>query len=210
MRALRREVAEHNAHCWLAALGALLAAWLAWACVYAAVIGPTLLFETIRKGEAAAFPWWLHPVVAGVVVALLGWGALDAWARRFRPPPDHPVVGWHLLPDFVLLPARLTFAITDHLAARIHPGREAAELAWQVLQHIADAGRVLPHTLGGYFRPAGALGRALRTLELLGWIDLHASEEGAFYRIRSAREEELAGLKGITTEAGFPGRDVPE
>lgn len=193
-REFRRAINEHNRHCLLGAAGALFFAWLAWLFFYAVAGGAVLLFLTIQRGEAAVFPAWLNPAVGIIGLVLLLWGGVDAWRRRFRPPPDQPILGWHLLPDFLLLPARLTFSIGDHLSARIRLSRSERLAAWQLLTSIADAGRYPAHGMGLDVQEPSQQEKLVRALQLLRWIDLHASEEGWFYRILSDREEEFARL----------------
>lgn len=195
-RKFRQEIAQHNRHCWLAAAAALFCAWLAWIFLYAVLTGAVLLFLTIQKGEGATFPWWLNPAVSGVALVLLLWGAVDTRSRRFRPPPDRPIIGWHVLPDVLLLPPRLTFSIGHHLAARIRLSRHEKLSAWDLLGAIVDAGRYPAYGLGLDVQEPIQQEKLINALQLLRWIDLHSGEEGWFYRILSDREEEFLRLDG--------------
>jgi len=194
---LQRQIRIHNRHCWLAAAAALFFSWLAWAGFYVVFAGVVLLLETIRQGESAAFPQWLNPTAVLLAILLLSWAGAEERGRKFRPTTDRPVIGWHLLPDLLLLPARLTFSIGSHLSARIRLDSHGQETAWRILELAADFGKLPPHLLGAQFTSADDWERALEALQLLGWVDLHGDKEGWFYRIPSTREGELAAMRGL-------------
>ncbi len=189
-RALRREIASHNRHCWLAAAGSLFLAWLAWIFCYGLVRGAVLLMATILEGPDAKSPAWTTPAFLALAGVLLVWAGMDAWVRRFRPPPDRPIIGWHLFPDTLLLPARLTLAVGNHLDARIRLSRHELAEMHRLWEWIAASGRTPVHTLGMEFPDAGTLGKTLDALKVLGWIDLHRGSEGWFYLPCSGRVPE--------------------
>ncbi|MEX1117994.1 MAG: hypothetical protein WEB60_04290 [Terrimicrobiaceae bacterium] len=198
MKRLEQDIArglrEHNRHCWLAAATSLFFAWLAWVFFYGIFGAMVLLFETITQGETATFPKWLNPAFGGLAATLLLWGGISRWVKRFRPPPDRPVIGWHLLPDVLLLPATLTFAVGEHLDARLRLSHHEKSEAARLLAILSEIGRTTVSELGFHFSQPKTLQKLLTTLQFLGWIDLHRGEDDFFYRLRSDREEPLAQL----------------
>ncbi len=189
---LRRNIRAHNRQCWLGALAALFFAWFAWIFIYGLLGALILLFETIRFGEFAAFPKWLNPAFAVFVVLLLVVGGIGRWRKRFRPPPDRPVIGWHLVPETLFLPATLTFSIGEHLEARIRFSSHLIAEAARLLSVIFRNRRAAISNLGFDFSDARELQKLLAALQLLGWIDLHRSDDEWFYLIRSDHVESLA------------------
>lgn len=148
-------------------------------------------------------PGWWHPAAGGIACGLLAWGAIDDYRRRYRPPPDRPVVGWHLASDAALLAPRLTFGVAGHAGSRIRLTRFEKAEAWKILLFVAEKGKVRTHELGGEFPDAETLRKGVDCLSVLGWIDLHRGEEGWFYLLRSSRAEELEILPDI----GEPGEE---
>lgn len=180
---------------------------MGWLVFYAVFAGAVLLFETIRQGPAASSPAWLHPAAAALAAGLLLWAWLEARAKKFGAPEDRPVIGWHLLRDVLLLPARLTLSIAGHVGARIRLGKRGRMAAWQLLEAVAEAGAMPAHQLPSEIPFQRELPRALEALQLLGWLDLHAGQEAWFYRVRSAREDELARLRGLDLQPPAESRE---
>ncbi len=193
-QAIASGLRDHNRHCWLAAAAGLFFAWLAWVFFYGIFGALVLLFETITQGETATFPTWLNPAFGGIAAALLIWGGLSRWFKRFRPPPDRPVIGWHLIPEFLLLPATFTFSIGDQLDARLKLSRHEKSEAARLLAVMAETGRITVSELGFHFSSPKTLHKLLMSLQFLSWIDLHRGEDDFFYRIRSDKEAPLADL----------------
>jgi len=193
-QAIARGIRDHNRQCWLAAAASLFFAWLAWVFCYGIFGALVLLFATITQGETATFPKWLNPAFGSLAAVLLIWGGISRWLKRFRPPPDRPVIGWHLIPDVLLLPATLTFAIGDHLDARLRLSHYEKSESARLLATIAETGRTTVSKLGFHFSSPKTLQKLLTSLQLLNWIDLHRGEDEFFYRLRSNREEPLAQL----------------
>ncbi|GAB4164905.1 MAG: hypothetical protein Fur0032_01310 [Terrimicrobiaceae bacterium] len=191
---LRKEIRQHNRQCSFAALSSLFLAWLAWVVAYGLAGSIGLLVETLRTGPDATYPVWLNPWLAGAAAFLLLWGAWDTRRRRFHPPPDRPVIGWHMLPDVLLLPPRLTFAVGQHLGARIRLSHHELEAAAAIILAVATAGRLPAHSMNVDFPDTATTAKALPALQILRWIDLHKGEEGWFYRLVSDREPELSTL----------------
>lgn len=192
---LRKEIAAFNRQCWTAAAGSLFLAWLAWMLAYGMVRGLVLLFATVSRGADVVAPPWINLAFLGASALLLILAGIDSWRRRFKPPPDRPILGWHLIADTLLLPARLTFAVGNHLDARIRLSSHEQSEAWRLLEAVADAGRVEVHELGRDFSDPPILRKSLDALQVLGWIDLHQGEDDWFYRLQSNREAELTAMR---------------
>ena len=60
---------------------------------------------------------------------------------RFKPPPDRSIIGCHLVADVLLLPARATLLVWDHLNARIVLSRTEREEAWRLMRTISKMRR---------------------------------------------------------------------
>jgi len=201
-KAITKGLRDHNRHCWLAAAGSLFFAWLAWVFLYGMFGAFVLLFETITRGETATFPPWLNAAFGAMAAILLIWAGITRWVKRFRPPPDRPVIGWHLLPEVLLLPATFTFSIGDHLDARFHLSRHEKTEAARLLAVISETGRTTVSELGYHFSEPKTLHKLLSVLQFLNWIDLHRGETDFFYRLRSDKEAPLADLLNPNQEPG--------
>lgn len=193
--ALRRELRSHNRHAVLVAALSAVAAALAWILAWYFFVLILLGLVTSARGDfGAEMPRWIPSTATGLAAALLAWGFADAWRHRFAPPRDRSIIGWHLVPDFLLLPARLTLAIGGNLQAIRRFRAEDAERAWNLLVGIHQLGRAPLTTLAQIEPESSQRDRLLATLQLLGYIDLHRSEEGWFHSVCSAREPALRAL----------------
>lgn len=190
-----REIAAHNRHAIGGAVAALLAALLAWG-LYAFVFVLLVLgFLTSTRGDFGPhMPPWLPLSALGGAAALMLWALIDARRRRFSPVSNRSILGWHLIPDFLLLPARLTLAITGNLRAvrRLSPADE--EEAWTLLCRIAEEGKSARSHLAGALHTPDRLDGLLQTLGLLGYIDAHPGGEDWFFTLCSPREAEIRAL----------------
>lgn len=189
---------QHNRHCWMSALFSLFSSWFAWlicAGVYGAL---ALLIETLRVGgpDLVEIPWWLVPLGAGIMAFLFVWATIDKMVRRYQPPPDRNIIGWHLAPDLLLLPARMTLAIWDHIGARITLSPAEREQAWELLQMIYAQKKVPLSAINVQIADSPSFEKLLLALQLTRWIDLHRSREEWFYRVRSDAEETLLQISG--------------
>lgn len=192
----RSRIAEHNRNCWFASLLSLLGSFVAWLFVFALYTGGVLLFETVFTGDASLLrpPFWYYPVGAVLLIVILLLATFVRWRRRFRPVGDRSIIGFHLIPEVLLLPASLTFAIWDHLAARIKLTRAEMEDAWRLLIQIHEMKRADTARLAYIYPDPRQLHHLLLALQLSDWIDLHRGEEDWFYRIRSDQEPLLKNL----------------
>jgi hypothetical protein len=202
-REFRNRIASHNRHAIAAAALCLLGSWLSWTLAYALVVGLTLGFLTAIHGEEVAdgtrllsLPGRVHPAAIAVAAVLLIWGAIDHHRRRFRTADDRPIIGFHILGDVLLAPARLTFGIWEHLGAMIRLNDTQMREAFALLCHIYREKKCSRSSLGPYFVDAGNLPCLLEALQLAGWIDLLRSGDDWCYIIPSTEEETVAGLVG--------------
>jgi len=202
-KAFRQRIAEHNRHCWLAAALSLVGAALVWMFFGAIFFSAILLFEAIRTGDTNILkpPWWIYPSGAALVFVLFVLAALDRWIHRYRPPSDRAIIGWHLIPDVLFLPASATFGIWDHLVARVRLSRSERAEAWRLLLAIWQMERPSTALLGFEFPDSRRLVKLLMALQLLGWIDLHGGDEEWYYRVRTDEERNLREMLPEETES---------
>jgi len=193
-----RRIASHNRHALAAAGMSLAGALLLWSLAYALLAGVALGVLTVAQGQAVvmgeevmSLPSWLQPSALGVALATLVWAAVDEHRTRYHPCGDRPLIGWHLLGDVVLLPARLTFGIGHQLAAIIRLSHEEKLAAFDLLRHLHEQRRCPATSLGAIFPDARQLRRLLVALQLVGWIDLLRTEDGWIYIERSIVADEL-------------------
>lgn len=198
-----RRFTTHNRHCWGAALASFFAAWLAWTVYGVVFTGAVLVFEVVRTGDVDLFrpPWWYYPTSLVLILGLLIWAGVDRWRHRFRSRPDRPIIGWHLLPEVLLLPARLTFAIGDHLGARIKLSAADRREAWRLLRLIWQTGRTDVGKMSGELSDPRLLNKLLPALQMTDWIDLHSDHGAWFYRVRTDQEEVLREWLGPSPAA---------
>ncbi len=198
----RKSITSHNRQCWIAAVISLGTALLGWLVFGVLFTGAVLLQEIIRTGnpDLRGAPGWLWPLMGTLAAALVTWAGIERWARRYRPLDDRPIIGWHLFVDVLLTPARMTYAIWDHLSLRVSLSAIRRREAWRLLQFIEERKRVPVSTLGQAFPDGHLLSRLLLALQLTGWIDLHRGDEDWNYVLRSEAEQRLRLLAGAAEE----------
>ncbi|CAN5493768.1 hypothetical protein BH09VER1_BH09VER1_42560 [soil metagenome] len=191
-----RRIADHNRSCWIGALLSLLSASLLWLLVGSLFYAVVLLSDVIRTGETDLHqpPVWCLPAAGAIFLTLLTWGGLDRWRRRYRPASDRMIIGWHLFSEVLLLPVRTTFAIYDHLMARIALSRSEVPEAWHLLLVIFEMQRAEPSRLAMDFPNGRKLRKLLLALQLSDWIDLHRGDDDWFYKVTSNNELYLKRL----------------
>lgn len=190
----RAKIAEHNRHAALAAVLSLFGACLSWLLAYGFFAAVMIIGVTVAEGIDARSPRWLNFVAGGICLILLVWASVDHWFNRYRPLQDRPVLGLHNIADILLLPARMTFAVWEHWGARIRLSPGEVEASWQLLQVIGSRDKVPLHELGGEIPYAPDLDKLLAALQLSSWIDLHRSDDGWFYKLRSDRVDDYRAL----------------
>lgn len=191
----RAELRSHNRHAAGAAVLSLLAAVLAWNLAYFFFVLILLGFVTADRGDfGPEMPRWIPETAFVLAGALFVWGVVDAARRRFATASDRPVIGWHLIGDFLLLPVRLTFAIWGNFSAIRRLDDAGLAHAWELLTEIHRLGQAKLSALALVEPDSARLHRLLSTLQLLGYIDLHRGEQDWFYAVCSPREAELRAL----------------
>ncbi len=193
--AFRAELRSHNRHAAGIAIVSLFAAVIAWNLAYffftLILLG---LVTSVRGDFGPDTPRWIPGTALALAATLLFWGVIDAHRRRFATASDRPIIGWHLVPDFLLLPVRITFAIGGNFSA-IRPLTDAElDHAWELLTSIHRAGQAKIGTLRVVEPDPARLHRLLSTLQLLRYVDLHPGADDWFYSVCSPREPELRAL----------------
>ena len=204
----RRRIASHNRHAALAASLSLFGASVGWLMAYGLFVGVILGALTVANGQEVllgerlmTLPAWMNPAALAAALVLLVWAAVDERQHRFHPASDRPIVGWHLLGDILLLPARLTFGIGHQLAAIIRLNEPEKIEAFELLRRICLEKRCLQQSLGAWFPDPRRLRKLLLSLQLAGWIDMLRTEEGWIYIVRSTEAEEVAAMLGVEIDA---------
>lgn len=212
----RQRIVSHNRHAVIAALLSLLGAWLAWAIAYALAAGLTMGALTVVHGQEViagetllCLPAWMHPAALLLALATLVWAAVDERNARYHPVTDREVIGWHILGDIVLLPARLTFGVGHQLSAIIRLNPPAQAEAIELLRHIHTEKRCAAHSLGAWFPDKKRLRKLLAALQMAGWIDFLRTEEGGIYIERSSAAAELADMFGTASEDDSEAGEIP-
>jgi hypothetical protein len=179
----------HNRICWIAAALSFWCAALGWVLagtLYASIV----LFLEAFWGERPGLPHWFFPVGLCGIAALLTIVMIDRHLGRFKPPTDRPIV----IADVLLLPARATWLVFDHLGARIVLSSAEQADAWALMRTITKMKRAGSTLLARDFPDPARLSKMLLALQLAGWIDLHRGEQDFYYRVRSDREKTIQSL----------------
>ena len=210
----QRRISSHNRHAVIAALLSLAGAWLGWTIAYGLFVLVVLGGLTVGHGQEVllgerlmSLPAWIPPSAMAAALVLLVWAAVDERLHRFHPASDRAIVGWHLLGDVLLLPARLTFGVGHQLAAVIRLDHSERVEALDLLHHIYTEKRCPLHSLGAWFPNPGRLRKLLLALQMAGWTDLLRTEEGWIYIVRSTEADEVAAMFGDEQEAAEPEKE---
>jgi hypothetical protein len=192
---LRARLRSHNRHAVGLALLAAAASALAWCLAWAFFMLMLLGFLTAIRGDiGVGTPSWAVASVSAAVALLFVWGLLDQFRHRYAGVSDRLVVGWHLIPDFLLLPARLTFAIWGNLSAVRRLDDRDLSSAWDLLTSIRQSGKGHLRSLTLIEPDANRLFKLVTTLQMLDLIDLHRGEGDWFYTVRSTKLEDIGKL----------------
>jgi hypothetical protein len=202
---LRRLLQIHNLHVLLVSLLALCAAVGVWVLMYYLGLGAVLAGRTFVLGEEAKAPSNYDLWYGGAVVLTLC--AAFTW-RFFHPPGrlhDRPIIGWHLIPELVLLPASLILGVSDNLAAYRRVGSQRLRTGWLLLQELTARGKLARPHLPRLGLDEHLLEESLLDLQYAGLIDLHEGKEEWFYRVRGTEEETVASwirqqTRGLTDQ----------
>ena len=178
----------HNITVVIAAVLSAAAAAVVWFFLYFGGQWAILSFRTSVEGETARLPedydLWFGFLLSVSLLTVLVW----RWTHPPRPPQDRPILGWHLVGEFLLLPGWLILACSDQCAAWQSLSRGRLLTAWQLLQAFARQPKWPEPHLPQLGLDAGELPQALRLLQYLGLIDLHRGRPYWFYRLRSSEE----------------------
>jgi hypothetical protein len=152
-------------------------------------------FLTATRGDIGTSPPpWAATAIAGTLAFLFAWGLLDQFRRRYTGATDRQVIGWHLIPDVLLLPARLTFAVWGNLSAVRRLDAHELSRAWELLAAIRREGRARLRSLTLVEPDSRLLFKLVTTLQMLDLIDLHRGEGDWFYTVRSTKLEQVGHL----------------
>ena len=197
-----QKIASHNRRCWIAAFLSLLGAAFGWLLILVLIRAVVLLFDVVRTGNPSLLhpPSWLPPLQWGIVGVLLVWVAIERWRHPYASPSDRSIIGFHLIPEILLAPARMTFAIVDNLSLRISLPRHQRDQAWKLLQLIADRRRLNTSTLGQYFPEPRQLSPLLFALQLTGWVNLHRGEKEWYYTVATEAEPAFRQIESGSQE----------
>jgi hypothetical protein len=192
---LRARLRSHNRHAIGLALLAVCAAALAWLIAWSLFMLLLLGFFTAIRGDiGVGLPFWAAAAGGGFLFFLLLWGWFDQFRNRYAGAPDRQVVGWHLIPDFVLLPPRLTFAILGNISAFRRLNHDEINRAWELIVSIRQNGKGHLRSLTLIEPDANLLFKLITTLQMLELIDLHRGEGDWYYTLRSTKFEQIGTL----------------
>lgn len=195
-----RRLRAHNQLVLWGVLLSLCASVLAWWFLYHLGQGAVLAFLTFVHGLEVSLPGSYPTWFAGFVVILMLGGFFWRWTHPPGRARDRSIIGWHLLPETILLPALLTLGISDHLAARRKITARRAVVAWDVLIEVLRRGKLREQEIGQLPHAGKLVREAIVTLQYCGLLDLHGSREGWFYRVRSTEEARCREWLATTAE----------
>jgi len=152
------------------------------------------LVTAVRGDQGPEIPPWIPGTAFGLAVILLVWGLVDHLRNRYTRLTDRPIIGWHLIRDFLLLPVRLTFGSFSNLGAVRRLDAMELERAWELLLTIQERGKLPVNALGLIEPDEKRRVRLVSALQLCGIIDLHHVEDDWFYTVRSSEEGSLRKL----------------
>jgi hypothetical protein len=185
----------HNLAVLVAGLLSLCAAVGVWLLLYYLGLGAVLAGRTFVQGDVAVVPATYGLWYSGVLILTL----LGAFGWRFFHPPgklhDRSIIGWHVLPELLLLPASLILAVTDNLSAYRKVRAERLRTAWELLREMLDRGKLVRRKLPQLGINEELLEECLIDLQFAGLIDLHEGREEWFYKIRGTEEERVKRWK---------------
>lgn len=191
------ELRSHNRHAVAVAVLSFFGAILAWNLAYFFFNFTALGFLSAIHGDfGPEKPAWISRAALALAVVLFFWGAIDAFRHRFVTASDRQVIGWHLIPDILLLPVRLTFAVWGNFSAVRRLSPEELDRAWELLVAIHQSGRAKLSALRPVEPDPGRLHRLLGTLQILDYVNRHRGKDDWFYTVCSPREAELRALTG--------------
>lgn len=182
---------QHNIAVAVAAALAAGGALLLWLLLYFAGKWALLSFAAATgRGDSGEPPFYdlgFGVVFAVVLIAALLW----KWLFPSQPGAERPILGWHVVPELLLLPGSLIIAIADNLSAWLPLSRQHVQAAWEVLYAFLEQNKWKQSELGQLELASDELSRALLSLQLAGLVDFHKGQEGFFYLLRGGVEDEV-------------------
>lgn len=189
--AFRRRFLEHNLSALLAALICLFGAivftrlgWILWR-------GGVLFLETVRHGHEAIEPPWTLAGYWGLLGVLFAWGGVRGVFRSRSGPPDRPILGLHLIEEFVLLIPNSLFSFFGNLSALRFLGAEQLEQAWGLYRRIAEARKLELSRLGLTESERARAAELLFALQLVDLVQLHTTRDSVVYLARDPDSEKV-------------------
>jgi hypothetical protein len=190
-RELRSLLRMHNLAVLLASLLSLCAAVGTWVLLYYLGMGAVLAGRTFVQGEDAGIPstygFWFSGVLILTLLGSFGW-------RLFHPPGklrDRSIIGWHVIPEVLLLPASLILAFTDNLSAYRRIRTDRLRASWELLKEMLTRGKLITRKVPQLGIDEELVQESLLDLQYAGLIDLHEGREEWFYRIRGTEEDRV-------------------
>ncbi|MFV0338467.1 MAG: hypothetical protein ACK5LK_09540 [Chthoniobacterales bacterium] len=189
-----RRLHAHNLRALTISLLCLVGTILVWGLIYFGIKYLFILFYSVTDGTEATLPSWFPKVFPVVAFSVTAFSILFRSMHRYSQIRDRSILGPHVFIEILLLPAALTFGITDNLRAYQRLSQSLIRQSWQLLCEIYENGKIyqstLP-TLGG--NPQGIQAACL-LLQLAGLVNLHHSKEDWFYLIPSSEKAFLQTL----------------
>lgn len=182
-------VRTHNWAVFLTSIFSGAAAAIVWGGLYFGGKWAVLSFRTTINGTEAILPadydLWFGGFFFAVIATVLAW----RWWRPLAPPCDRPIIGWHLIPEILLLPGYLLLAFSDQWIAWQHLTPARLHTSWELLRAFATQPKWPEPHLPRLGLNEKELPRSLLLLQYVGLIDLHRSPRYWFYRLRSSEED---------------------
>jgi len=189
--AFRRRFQDHNLNAALAAaicaLGAVVLTQLGWIFTRGAV----LFTLSARDGPDAVEPGWSFELYLAILALLFAWASFRSWRRRGESVPDRPVVGFHLIEDFLLLLPNTVFSFFGNLRALRFLSAQEMEDAWEIYLQIARDGRAELSRLGMTEKQRVKAAQLLFALQLVGFVQAFIKPEGVVYVVRDPDSDEV-------------------
>jgi hypothetical protein len=183
-----RRLRAHNQLVFWGVVLSLGAAAAAWWFLFFLGQGAVLAFLTFVHGHEIALPPDYATWFAGAVFLWMVGGLWWRWVHPPGLPRDRAIIGWHLIPEVVFLPALLTLGVSDHWAARRRLTARRIVIAWDVLREVLRRGKLWEREIGQLEHGREAAQDAILTLQYCGLLDLHGGKQGWFYRVGSTEE----------------------
>ncbi|MFV0415138.1 MAG: hypothetical protein ACK5NG_02095 [Chthoniobacterales bacterium] len=189
-----RRLHAHNFRVIFFALFYLLATIFIWFAIYFAIKFLFIAFYSVTDGVEAALPSWFRWVFPAVAFSITIFSIIVRMIYRYPRLRDRPILGLHVLWELFLLPATLTFGISDSLHAWQPLSKPLIRQAWQILNEIYRNGKIYQSMISGMGGSPASIQAACLLLQFAGLISLHHGEEDWFYLIPVSEKDFLQSL----------------